>query len=283
MRGWSGSKRSKRRDARVTLSVCATPIGNLEDVTLRVLRELAEADLVLCEDTRRTRILLERHRISARLLSYHEHNEARRVGEVLPRLLAGERVALVSDAGLPAVRDPGARLIAAALGAGVPVTVLPGASAVETALVASGFVTDRYQFLGYLPRGEKALAALWAEFESWPWAVVAFESPQRLPATLRSLAAALPERPIAVCRELTKRFEEVVRGTAAEVGERFREPAKGEITLVIGAGEPPPVEVSEAVAAVAELVAAGASRRTAADVVARITGASRNALYRRSL
>ena len=150
----------------MTLSVCATPIGNLEDVTLRVLRELAEADLVLCEDTRRTRILLERHGISARLLSYHEHNEARRVGEVLPRLLAGERVALVSDAGLPAVSDPGARLIAAALVAGVPVTVLPGASAVETALVASGFVTDRYQFLGYLPRGEKALAAATASFAS---------------------------------------------------------------------------------------------------------------------
>jgi 16S rRNA (cytidine1402-2'-O)-methyltransferase len=113
--------------------------------------------------------------------------------------------------------------------------------------------------------------------------VVAFESPQRLPATLRSLAAALPERPIAVCRELTKRFEEVIRGTAAEVAGRFREAAKGEITLVIGAGTPPPVDVSEAVAAVAELVAAGASRRTAADVVARISGASRNALYRRSL
>ena len=130
------------------LSVCATPIGNLEDVTLRVLRELAEADLVLCEDTRRTRILLDRHGVRARLQSYHEHNEARRTAEVLPRLAAGERVALVSDAGLPGVSDPGARLVAAALEAGVAVTVLPGPSAVETALVASGLAAERYQFVG---------------------------------------------------------------------------------------------------------------------------------------
>src|ERR671923_1970360 len=121
------------------LAVCATPIGNLEDVTLRVLRELAEADLVLCEDTRHTRRLLERHGIRARLLSYHEHNEAARTAEVLPRLEAGERVALVSDAGLPGISDPGARLVAGALARGVPVTVLPGPTAVETALVASGF------------------------------------------------------------------------------------------------------------------------------------------------
>src|SRR5213080_3936871 len=121
------------------LAVCATPIGNLEDVTLRVLRELAEADVVLCEDTRHTRKLLERHGVRARLVSYHEHNEARRTAEMLPRLETGERIALVSDAGLPGISDPGARLIAAALEAGVEVTVLPGASAVETALVVSGF------------------------------------------------------------------------------------------------------------------------------------------------
>ena len=143
------------------LAVCATPIGNLEDVTLRVLRTLREADVVLCEDTRRTRVLLGRHDVSARLLSYHEHNEARRVAEVLPRLEEGAAVALVSDAGLPAINDPGARLIAAALAVGVPVTVLPGASAVETALVASGLVGARYQFVGYLPRRAVALASLW--------------------------------------------------------------------------------------------------------------------------
>src|SRR6266511_4128076 len=165
------------------LVVCPTPIGNLEDVTLRVLRELGEADLVLCEDTRRTRTLLDRHGVRAKLLSYHRHNEAQRVGEVLPRLEAGERIALASDAGLPALNDPGARLIAAALDRGLEVVVLPGPSAVETALVASGLVG---------------------------------------------------ERQVAVCRELTKRFEEVVRGPVREVAERFREAPKGEVTLVIG-------------------------------------------------
>jgi 16S rRNA (cytidine1402-2'-O)-methyltransferase len=269
----------------VPLAVCATPIGNLEDVTLRVLRELAEAELVLCEDTRHTKGLLDRHGISATLLSYHRHNEARRTAELLPRLEAGERIALVSDAGLPGVNDPGARLIAAALEAGVPVTVLPGPSAVETALVASGLAGERYQFVGYLPRGEKALAALWTELAAWPGSIVAFESPQRLPATLRSLAAALPERPVAVCRELTKRFEEVVRGTAAEIAERYPEPPKGEITLVLGGA---PVESGEAgegeaLAAVVELVEAGVPRRQAVDVVGRLARISRNALYAKSL
>jgi 16S rRNA (cytidine1402-2'-O)-methyltransferase len=264
------------------LAVCATPIGNLEDVTLRVLRELAEADLVLCEDTRRTRILLDRHGVSARLSSYHEHNEAARTAEVLPRLLEGARIALVSDAGLPGVNDPGARLVSAALEAGVPVTVLPGASAVETALVASGYAAERYQFLGYLPRGEAALAALWGELARWPWPAVAFESPRRLPAALRSLAEALPERPVAVCRELTKQFEEVVRGPATEVAKRFSEAPKGEITIVLG---PAAVVVDDtaAAAAVGELVEAGVARRQAADLVSRLTGARRNELYRRSL
>src|ERR687887_39796 len=156
------------------LAVCATPIGNLDDVTLRVLDELRSADVVLCEDTRHTRVLLERHKISARLLSYHEHNEAKRTAELLPRLQAGERIALVSDAGLPGISDPGARLVRAAHEAGVPVTVLPGPSAVETALVASGLVADRYQFVGFLPRGARALSALWEELAAWPWPTVAF-------------------------------------------------------------------------------------------------------------
>jgi 16S rRNA (cytidine1402-2'-O)-methyltransferase len=264
------------------LAVCATPIGNLEDVTLRVLDELRAADVVLCEDTRRTRILLDRHGIRARLLSYHQHNEARRTAELLPRLEAGERMALVSDAGMPAISDPGARLISAALDAGVPVTVLPGPSAVETALVASALVGERYQFVGYLPRGERALVALWQELARWPWPVVAFESPQRLPRTLESLAAVLPEREVAVCRELTKAFEEVVRGPAVEVAARFPEPPKGEIALVLGAAA---AEVDDAAgaAAVAELVAAGVPRRRAADIVARLTGGSRNVLFRNSL
>ena len=265
------------------LSVCATPIGNLEDVTLRVLSELAGADVVLCEDTRHTRKLLERHGIRARLLSYHEHNEAARTASVLPRLQAGERVALTSDAGLPAISDPGARLVAAALQGGVPVTVLPGPSAVETALVASGLVGERYQFLGYLPRGRKALDALWEELRDWRHPAVAFESPRRLPTSLASLAAAQPNRPVAVCRELTKRFEEVVRGSAEEVAARFGDAPKGEITVVIGAGASERGGSEEAFDAMAELIAAGVGRRQAADLVARLTGASRNELYSGSL
>lgn len=266
------------------LAVCATPIGNLEDVTLRVLAELAAAGAVLCEDTRRTRGLLERHGIRARLVSYHRHNEAARVAELLPRLVAGERIALVCDAGLPAINDPGARLVAAALAEGVPVTVLPGPSAVETALVASGLAGEQYRFVGYLPRRATELAALWSDLAAWPHPVVAFESPQRLGASLASLAAADPQRAVAVCRELTKAFEEVVRGTAAALAERYRETPKGEITLVIGpapdTGRP---DSGDAAVAVAELVAAGTPRRVAADVVARLTGSSRNELYRSSL
>jgi 16S rRNA (cytidine1402-2'-O)-methyltransferase len=223
---------------------------------------------------------------SRRLLSLHRLNEAARTAELLPRLEAGERLALASDAGLPGVNDPGARLIADAIAAGVEVTVLPGPSAVETALVASGLVGDRYVFLGYLPRGQAAFAKLWEELAAWPWPAVAFESPRRLPASLAALAESDPERPIAVCRELTKRFEEVVRGPSAEVAARFREPPKGEVTLVIGGASAAQARAAESAApreAVTELVAAGFPRRRAVDLVARLTGASRNELYRVSL
>jgi len=262
------------------LLVCATPIGNLDDVTLRVLEALRSADIVLCEDTRHTRTLLQRHDIAARTLSYHEHNEAARTAELLPRLAAGETVALVTDAGMPGISDPGARIVRAAIEAGVPVTVLPGPSAVETALVASGLVGERYQFLGFLPRGQKA----WAELVGVAWPSVAFESPQRLPETLRSLAAFDPAREVAVCRELTKRFEEVARGSAAELAERFADPPKGEITLVVGpASSAAHVSEDVALAAVAELVEAGVPRRRAAELVARVSGIARNRLYRGSL
>jgi 16S rRNA (cytidine1402-2'-O)-methyltransferase len=266
----------------VALAVCATPIGNLDDVTLRVLEELRSADVILCEDTRHTRVLLDRHGISGKLLSYHEHNEAKRAAEVLPMMEAGERFALVSDAGMPAISDPGARLVALALERGVPVTVLPGATAVDTALVASGFPVERYQFVGFLPRGGRGLTSLWEELASWPYPVVAFESPRRLPASLRSLADVLPEREVAVCRELTKKFEEVVRGTATELAARLAEAPKGEVTLVLGPGIPS-ADVGAAIEAVGELVSAGLPRRQAADVVSRLTGASRNELYRRTL
>jgi 16S rRNA (cytidine1402-2'-O)-methyltransferase len=268
----------------VPLVVCPTPIGNLEDVTLRVIAELGRADLVLCEDTRRTRTLLDRHGVRAKLVSYHRHNEARRVAELLPRLEGGERVALASDAGLPALNDPGARLIVAAIEGGIEVVVLPGPSAIETALVASGLVGERYAFVGYIPRAADARARLWAETAAWPGPVVAFESPKRLPGTLASLAGAAPDRPVAVCRELTKRFEEVVRGSAVEVAERFREPPKGEVTLVIGpADAQPSASDDDASEAMAELAAAGVPRRKAAEVVSKLTGVPRNKLYRESL
>ena len=249
------------------LAVCATPIGNLDDITLRVLAELRDADVVLAEDTRHTRGLLERHGIEARLLSYHEHNEAARVAELIPRLDAGERIALVTDAGMPGVSDPGARLVRAALEAGVELTVLPGASAVETALVASGLAAGRYTFVGFLPRKKGELLALWRETAGWTWPVIAFESPKRLPASLRSLAAFEPGRQVAVCRELAL---------------RFAEPPKGEITVVVGPGSDEP-DSGAARAAVAELVEAGTPRRVAAEVVARLTDGSRNELYRGSL
>jgi len=268
----------------VPLAVCATPIGNLEDVTLRVLRVLAEADMVLCEDTRRTQILLDRHGIRARrLLSLHRHNEVGRAEALIPRLAAGENLALVSDAGLPGINDPGAALVRAALVAGVEVTVLPGPSAVESALVASGLVTAEYRFLGYLPRRDAEQLRLWHEARTWPYAAVAFDSPRRLPRTLAHLADASPERPVAVCRELTKRFEEVVRGTARELADRFVEPVRGEVTLVVAAGSMEDEPAAAAIEAVIQLVDAGAARRVAADVVAGLVGVSRNALYRGSL
>jgi 16S rRNA (cytidine1402-2'-O)-methyltransferase len=265
----------------VPLAVCATPIGNLDDVTLRVLDELRAADLVLCEDTRHTRVLLDRNGIRVRLLSYHEHNEGKRTAELLPRLLAGERMALVSDAGMPTISDPGARLVDAALDAGVAVTVLPGASAVEAALAVSGLTSERYQFLGFLPRGQAALAALWQELRAWPFTAVAFESPQRLPVTLRRIAEADPERRLAVCRELTKVHEEVVRGSASELAARYVDEApRGEVVLVVGGAPPSSGPSDAAVDAVRRLVDAGARPRTAASVVAELTGAPANELYR---
>jgi 16S rRNA (cytidine1402-2'-O)-methyltransferase len=268
----------------VPLAVCATPIGNLDDVTLRVLRELREADVVLCEDTRRTRILLERHQIAARLETYQRHNEARRTPAILTRLDRGERVALVSDAGLPGVNDPGARLVAAALAAGIAVTVLPGPSAVETALVASGLLGERYQFVGYLPRRDAERAALARELARWPHSVVAFESPRRLPSSIAALAAEMPDRPGAVCRELTKRFEEVVTGSLSELAARYSEALRGEITLVLGdfAVDDSAIR-ADALAAVGELVRSGMSHRRAVELVSRLSGAPRNSLYRASL
>ena len=195
------------------LVVCPTPIGNLEDVTLRVLAALREADVVACEDTRRTRVLLDRYGVDASLVSYHEHNERARASELVARMQGGAVVALVSDAGMPLVSDPGGVLVSACVAAGLGVEVLPGPSAALAALVASALPAETWRFVGFLPRKAGPLREL---FASSPETLVAFESPRRVGASLAVLAAVDGARPVAVCRELTKIHEEVVRGTAAE-------------------------------------------------------------------
>jgi 16S rRNA (cytidine1402-2'-O)-methyltransferase len=262
------------------LLVCPTPIGNLRDVTLRVLDALGEADAIACEDTRHTRVLLERHSISAPLLSLHEHNERARSGELLERIRAGETIALVSDAGTPLVSDPGFALVHACLDAGVAVEVLPGPSAVTTALVASGLPCERWLFVGFLPRKRAELTALLAGAEE---TIVAFESPRRLAATLATLAALDPQRPAAVCRELSKLHEEVRRDSAAALAAHYAAtPARGEIVLVLGAaaGGREAVAHDRAVATLRELIAAGARPRPAAAAVAKMSGVGANELYR---
>ena len=209
------------------LVVCPTPIGNLSDVTLRLLEELRSADVVACEDTRRTRILLERHGISVPLLAVHEHNEAARAAELVERIRGGERVALATDAGMPAVSDPGARIVAAVAEADLPVTVLPGPSAVTAAVAASGFGGAGFAFAGFLPRPAAKAAAEVRRLDACGLSVVAFESPQRLPATLAALAEAEPGRPAVVCRELSKLHEQVERGTPGRSRTGVRDAAEG--------------------------------------------------------
>jgi len=259
------------------LIVCPTPIGNLEDVTLRVLAALREADVIACEDTRRTGTLLERYGVDSTLLSYHEHNERARTEELVARMRDGATVALVSDAGMPLVSDPGLILVQACVAAGLAVEVLPGPSAALSALVASALPSDRWRFVGFLPRKRGELEAVLAA----PETLVAFESPRRLAATLEVLAARDGAREVAVCRELTKLHEEVVRGTAAELAQRYAgEPPKGELVLVLGPATAAPVDLEGPLQALRRLVDSGAKPRVAAGVVAELTGASANALYR---
>jgi 16S rRNA (cytidine1402-2'-O)-methyltransferase len=259
------------------LVVCPTPIGNLEDVTLRVLSALRDADVVACEDTRRTGVLLERYGVQASLVPYHEHNERERTADLVGRMRDGAVVALVSDAGMPLVSDPGYVLVQGCVAAGLEVEVLPGPSAAIAALVASALPSDVWRFVGFLPRKRGALETVFAS----PETVVAFESPKRVAGSLAVLAAVDPSRPVAVCRELTKLHEEVVRGTAGELAERYAagEP-RGEVVLVVG-GAPARTGVDEAALdAVRRLVASGARARVAAGVVSDLTGAPANALYK---
>ena len=258
------------------LVVCPTPIGNLEDITLRVLAALREADVVACEDTRRTQVLLKRYGVSAKLVSYHEHNEDWRSEELVEQMRTGAVIALVSDAGMPLVSDPGFVLVRACVAAGLAVEVLPGPSAALAALVASALPADRWHFAGFLPRKRPELERVFAVGET----LVAFDSPRRVAASLAVLAAIDPQRPVAVCRELTKVHEEIVRGSAGELAERYADQApRGEVVLVIGAASAGAVDLAPALAAVRRLVAAGCKPRVAAGVVAELTGAGANALY----
>ncbi|MDX6689388.1 MAG: rRNA (cytidine1402-2-O)-methyltransferase [Solirubrobacteraceae bacterium] len=259
------------------LVVCPTPIGNLEDVTLRVLSALRDADVVACEDTRRTRVLLERYGVSAKLVSYHEHNERARATQLVERMHQGDVVALVSDAGTPLVSDPGFVLVRACVAAGLAVEVLPGPSAALSALVASALPADTWRFVGYLPRKRGELVGLLRV----PETVVAFESPQRVAASLAALAEIDPERPVVVCRELTKVHEEIVRGSAAELAARYAQaPPRGEVVLVLGGAPAAEPELGPALDALRALVAAGAKPRAASTVVAGLTGVKANVLYR---
>jgi 16S rRNA (cytidine1402-2'-O)-methyltransferase len=259
------------------LIVCPTPIGNLEDITLRVLAALRDADIVACEDTRRTRVLLDRYGVKAHLVSYHEHNEEERAAELVARMRDGAVVALVSDAGMPLVSDPGFVLVRACVAAGLAVEVLPGPSAALAALVASALPAQDWRFTGFLPRKRGALEQAFASQET----LVAFESPRRVAASLSVLADIDSQRPVVVCRELTKAHEEVVRGTATELAARYAtEPPRGEVVLVVGAAPAAQSDMRPAIDALRRLVQAGAKPRPAASVVAELTGISANALYR---
>jgi 16S rRNA (cytidine1402-2'-O)-methyltransferase len=265
------------------LYVVSTPIGNLEDITLRALRILTSVALIAAEDTRTTRHLLTHHGITNALTALTEHNKARAVPRLLDALAAGD-VAVVSEAGTPAISDPGRDLVTAAIAAGHTVTAIPGASAVLTALVASGLPAREFTYLGFLPRGAGDRRRVLAAAAREPRTLVLFESPHRLRAALAEIAAAFGERPLAVCRELTKLYEEIYRGTAAAALAHFTEP-RGEFTLVIaGAPASPPAgdqaaTEADALAELAALKRAGLRARDATARVAERTGLSRRVLY----
>jgi 16S rRNA (cytidine1402-2'-O)-methyltransferase len=265
------------------LVLAATPIGDVRDASARLADEITHADVVAAEDTRRLARLCRGLgvRPEGRVVSYHEHNEAARTEDLLERLLTGQRVLVVTDAGMPSVSDPGFRLVAAAVDAGVRVTAVPGPSAVLAALAVSGLAVDRFCFEGFLPRkaGERAraLGALAAERRT----MVFFEAPHRVADVLAAMAGAFgADRPAAVCRELTKTYEEVVRGHLARLDEWASTDVRGEITLVVGgAPDEPGTDLADAVPAVLARVAAGERLKDACAAVSASTGLSKKALY----
>ncbi|MCX7622465.1 MAG: 16S rRNA (cytidine(1402)-2'-O)-methyltransferase [Thermomicrobium sp.] len=268
-----------------TLYLVGTPIGNLEDITLRALRVLGEVRLIAAEDTRETRKLLERYGIRTPVVSFHAWSGTGRLQRVLEALSDGD-VALVSDAGMPAISDPGAELVRAAVAAGHAVTVVPGPSAVTAAAAISGLVTDGFLFTGFLPRRATERRARLAALADLPYPLVIFEAPHRLAETLQDALAVLGDRPVALCRELTKRFEEVQRTTLGQAAAYYAEhEPRGEYVLVIAAAESPAEPPSEAELRrlVAERMAAGMPPSAVARELARETGVPRRELYRIAL
>jgi 16S rRNA (cytidine1402-2'-O)-methyltransferase len=267
------------------LYVTSTPIGNLSDVTVRALIVLASADLVLCEDTRITRRLLDRYGLNPKLLAYHEHNAAAMRPRILERLRAGESVALVSDAGTPLVSDPGYKLVEAALDAGHRVFPIPGASAALAALVAAGLPTDRFFFEGFLPPKAGARKSRIAELASIPSTLVIYESGPRLMDTLADLAEGLGSRAAAVCRELTKAFEEVRRSDLDLLARLYAgiDPPKGEIVIVIGPPEAAPDVPAEVLDGKLAAALGTMSVKDAADAISAETGVKRRTVYQRAL
>jgi 16S rRNA (cytidine1402-2'-O)-methyltransferase len=263
------------------LSIVATPIGNLEDITLRALRTLREAQTVLAEDTRRTRILLNHHDIRTPLRSLHAHSGPQAIEQCVTELLAGAHLALVTDAGTPIVSDPGAPLVAAAAERSITIEAIPGPSAVTAALTVSAIACDGFRFFGFLPRTGKSRRAALAQIAASEVASVVFESPQRIARTLGDLAElAGPSREAAVCRELTKLHEEVARGDLSTLQARFAQNARGEITLVVAAADPRDEEgLVDADARAQELLADGESPRDAARKLAQETGMPKREAY----
>ncbi len=269
-----------------TLYIVGTPIGNREDITLRALRVLGEVGLIAAEDTRHTGRLLKHYDIDTPLISYHEHNEVERTPELLARLET-TAIALVADAGMPTISDPGYRLVVAASAAGFPVVPIPGPTAVMAALAGSGLPTDSFLFLGFLPRREQARREALQQVADLPYTLILYEAPQRLAALLGDVLTVLGDRPVAVCRELTKLHEEIRRGPAGEVLAYFAAgEVKGEVTVVIGgapaqSGEPWTDEA--VVAAVQTLIAEGVTRKEAAGQVAAASGRRKRDVYQLSL
>jgi 16S rRNA (cytidine1402-2'-O)-methyltransferase len=266
------------------LYLVSTPIGNLGDITIRGLETLASADIIACEDTRVSRVLLDRFGITTRPYAYHEHN-AERVGpKLMEALEAGKSVALISDAGTPLISDPGYRISQTAIDAGIPVIPIPGASAPMAALVASGLPSDTFLFAGFLPSKDKARRDRLAGFATTDATLMFFESPNRIAASLESASDVLgQERPAAVCRELTKAYEEIRRGTLGELAAQYQgENVRGEIVLVIGPGSTPAPSEDDVDALLAKLNAELSAGKAATEA-ARLTGLARKELYARLL